>query len=74
MLSNVFASPRTTLAGLWAAIMAPLGMYVVPAAAQYLGAQPSIGWQGIGFLLGLVVPALMRDAPKPSAAALSSVR
>lgn len=66
ILSNIFGSPRTTLAGLWGTVAAPLGMYVVPEVVKYLGGQPGIGWQVVGMLLGLVVPLVMRDAKKPA--------
>ncbi len=67
-LSNVFSSPRTTFAGLASLVLSQLGAYVVPQVVTYLGQQPGLGWQVAGLLIGLVVPALMKDhkpAPAP---------
>ena len=61
MLSNIFTDPRTTLAGLLGVVLSQVGAYVVPAVVTFLGAQPGLGWQVVGLLIGLVVPALMKD-------------
>jgi hypothetical protein len=64
MIGNIFASPRTTLAGLAAVVVGAIGANVVPAIVAYFGAQPSSGWQLLGMALGAVVPGLMADAKK----------
>lgn len=61
LITNIFGSPRTTFAGLWATVMAPAMWELAPKVVAYFGAQPSIGWQIVGALLGFLVPALMPD-------------
>ncbi len=61
MLGNIFTDPRTTLAGLLGVVLSQVGAYVVPSIVTFLGAQPGLGWQVVGLVLGLVVPALMKD-------------
>lgn len=67
ILSNVFTSPRTTLAGLLSVTFAAVLSAVVPALVQYLGAQPGVGWKLVGLALGaLLGGGLLRDTPKPT--------
>lgn len=66
MISNIFGSPRTTLAGLWAVIAPQL----IPQIVAYFGQQPGAGWQVVGAIVGIVVPLLMADAKKPAVVSL----
>lgn len=60
-LKNITLSPSTTLGGLVGVVVGSVCSQVLPAVAQYCGAQPNQMWQVGGMLLGIVASALLKD-------------
>ena len=66
ILERIFKNPRTTLAGLLGVVVSALAVKVLPDVIGYLGMQDGLGWQALAYLIGLVVPALMKDRAAPA--------
>lgn len=64
MVQNVFNHPRTTLAAALSVALGAIMSQVVPALAAYFGAQPGVGWQLLGLVLGALPGAFMTDGKK----------
>lgn len=63
-ISNILGHPRTTIAGALGVLVGGLMSQVLPALANYFGAQPGPIWPIVGLLLGCIPAMFMRDQAK----------